>query len=71
MFDHRGVFAFTIELWDLPTEAGIKDRKFIEWYRDHPHEEDLQILKWADEQIGEQAYVPGMNLTIPSWEKWN
>lgn len=49
MYDHFGAFAFTIELWDLPTEAGIKVRKFIEWYRDHPHEEDLQILKWIDE----------------------
>lgn len=49
MYDHFGAFAFTIELWDMPTEAGIVDRKFIEWYQDHPHEEDLQILQWADE----------------------
>jgi murein tripeptide amidase MpaA len=49
MYDHFGAFAFTIELWDLPSEAGIKDRKFIEWYRDHPHEQDLQILQWLDE----------------------
>ena len=57
MYDHRGIFAYTIELWDMPTEAGIKDRKFIEWYRDHPHEEDLQILKWAVENAGPQAYT--------------
>ncbi len=49
MYDHLGVFAFTIELWDLPTAAGIKERKFIEWFREHPHEEDIQILKWVDE----------------------
>jgi murein tripeptide amidase MpaA len=49
MYDHFGAYAFTIELWDLPNEAGIKSRKFFEWYRLHPHEEDLQILKWADE----------------------
>ncbi len=57
MFDHLGAFAFTVEQWDLPTEAGIKDRKFIEWFREHPHEEDLQILKWIDENGGEGAYV--------------
>jgi murein tripeptide amidase MpaA len=57
MYDHFGAYAFTIELWDLPTEAGIKDRKFIEWFRDHPHEEDVQILKWTDEKVGPQAYV--------------
>ena len=57
MFDHLGAFAFTIELWDLPDEAGIKERKFIEWHRDHPHEQDVQILKWIDENGGPQAYV--------------
>ena len=57
VYDHLGAFAFTIELWDLPTEAGIKDRKFIEWYRDHPHEQDLQILKWVDEHAAKGAYV--------------
>jgi len=57
MYDHFGAYTYTIELWDLPTEAGIKDRKFIEWFREHPHEEDIQILKWADEKVGPQAYV--------------
>ncbi len=57
MYDHFGVFTYTIELWDLPTEAGIKDRKWIEWWREHPHEEDLQILKWADEHAASDAYV--------------
>ena len=56
MYDHLGVFTYTIELWDLPTAAGIKDRKLIEWWRDHPHEEDLQILKWIDEHGASDAY---------------
>ncbi len=56
MYDHFGAFAFTVELWDLPTEAGIENRKFIEWMRDHPHEQDLQILKWIEEHAP-QGYV--------------
>ena len=56
-YDHLGMFSFTIELWDLPTAAGIKDRKFIEWFQHHPHEEDIQILKWADENAGKDAFV--------------
>ena len=68
MFDHLGVFAFTIELWDLPTAAGIKDRKFIEWFRDHPHEEDVQILKWVDEHAPEQ-YVPWYSFDHPQLGK--
>ena len=54
MYDHLGVFSYTIELWDLPTEAGIKDRKFIEFWREHPHEEDVQILKWVKEHAPER-----------------
>jgi len=57
MYDHLGVFTYTIELWDLPTQAGIKDRKLIEWWREHPHEEDLQILKWIDEHGASDAYI--------------
>jgi len=58
LFDHLGAFTFTIELWDLPDEAGIKGRKFIEWYREHPHEQDLQILNWLDENVGLEGYIP-------------
>lgn len=57
IYDHLGIFAYTIELWDLPTEAGIKDRKWIEWWREHPHEQDLQILKWVDEHAAPDAYI--------------
>jgi murein tripeptide amidase MpaA len=56
-YDHFGAFTFTIELWDLPTEAGIKDRKFIDWWRDHPHEEDLLILKWVEQNAPEGSYA--------------
>jgi murein tripeptide amidase MpaA len=57
VYDHLGAYAFTVELWDLPTEAGIKERNFIEWFRDHPHAEDAQILKWVDENGDPGAYV--------------
>jgi murein tripeptide amidase MpaA len=57
LYDKLGIYAFTIELWDLPDEAGIKERKFIEWFRDHPHEDDLKILKWVEQNASEDAYV--------------
>jgi murein tripeptide amidase MpaA len=76
MYDHHGVFTYTIELWDLPTEAGIKDRKWIEWWREHPHEHDLQVLKWIDEHGAEDAYVPWKSYDHPQLGKvelggWN
>jgi murein tripeptide amidase MpaA len=57
LYDHFGAFSFTIELWDLPTEAGVKDRKFIDWWRDHPHEEDLLILKWVEQNAPEGSFA--------------
>jgi len=76
MYDHHGVFTYTIELWDLPTAAGIKDRKMIEWWREHPHEEDLQILKWIDEHSAPDAYLEWQPFDHPQLGKielggWN
>jgi len=76
MFNHLGVFAFTVEQWDIVGRAGIKDRKFIEWMREHPHEDDLKILQWADENAAESAYVEWYEFEHPQLGKvelggWN
>ena len=57
LYNHLGIFAFTVEQWDIVSKAGIKDRKFIDWLRDHPHEDDLKILEWADKNARKDAYV--------------
>jgi murein tripeptide amidase MpaA len=58
LYDQLGVFAWTTELWDLVGRAtGKTDRKQIDWYRDHPEEDDLAILKWDDEQNGGRGFV--------------
>lgn len=57
VYDHLGIFSFTIELWDLPGRAGIKERDFIEWFRKHPHEEDVRILNWLEENGDAEPYV--------------
>lgn len=76
MYDQLGVFTYTIELWDLPTEAGIKDRKFIEWWREHLHEDDLKIINWIDENAIEDAYYEWRTYEHPQLGKvelggWN
>lgn len=52
LFDHKGVFAFTVELWDLPTAAGCeeksKEKKFMDWFRKHPVEDEYKILDWVN-----------------------
>ncbi|MBK9710924.1 MAG: carboxypeptidase [Kouleothrix sp.] len=56
-YDQHGVFALTVELWDMVGEAGIKERQFIEWFRDHPEEDDLKLLAWNDAQLGGKGFV--------------
>jgi murein tripeptide amidase MpaA len=57
MYDHMGMFSWTVEIWAPMRQAGIKDYKFIDWYREHPLEDDLKLMKWNDEALGGKAYV--------------
>lgn len=57
MYDHLGVFAWTVEIWSPQAQAGIEDYKFIEWYREHPFEDDLKMLRWSDEKLDGKGYV--------------
>lgn len=76
LFNHLGIFSFTVEQWDIVGRAGIKDRKFIEWMRDHSHEDDLKILEWADQNVGKDAYIDWFEFEHPQLGKieiggWN
>lgn len=57
MYDHLGVYAWTTEFWSPQQQIGLKDFHFIEWYRDHPLEHDLKLLKWNDEVLKGKGYV--------------
>jgi murein tripeptide amidase MpaA len=56
-YDQYGIFAFTVELWDMIGEAGIKERKFIEWMRNHPEEDDLKLLAWNDQHLNGEGFI--------------
>lgn len=56
-YDHRGIYTWTCEIWSPQRQAGITDYKYIEWFRDHPHEDDIALLKWSDEQLDGKGYV--------------
>ena len=57
VYEHLGALFWTVEIWAPNKEAGILDYPWIEWYRDHPVEDDKKLLKWSDEQCGGQAHV--------------
>ena len=79
VYEHLGALFWTVELWAPNKEAGITDYDWIHWYRDHPPEDDLKLLKWSDEQCGGHAYVnwqPFMHpqlgaVEIGGWDKMN
>jgi len=58
MYEHGGVFAWTVEIWSPQRQAGIGDYKFIDWYREHPVEDDLKLLAWNDQVLGGKGFVP-------------
>ena len=57
VYEHLGALFWTVEIWSPNKEAGISDYKWIDWYREHPVEDDLKLLKWSDDQCGGKAYV--------------
>lgn len=79
VYEHLGALFWVVEIWSPNKEAGIEGYKWIDWYRDHPVEDDLKLLKWSDEQCGGQAYVdwkpfhhPQLgDVEIGGWDKMN
>jgi len=57
LYESLGAFAWTVELWSPQRQAGISDYKFIDWYREHPFEDDLKLLKWNDTALKGEGYV--------------
>jgi murein tripeptide amidase MpaA len=56
-YEQQGVFGWTVEVWSPQRQAGITEYKYIDWYRQHPLEDDLKLLRWSDEQLGGKGYV--------------
>ncbi len=79
VYEHLGALFWTVEIWSPNKEAGITDYKWIDWYRDHPPEDELKLLKWSDTQCGGQAYVDWAPFQHPQlgavelggWDKMN
>ncbi len=57
VYEHLGALFWTVEIWAPNKEAGIEGYDWIEWYREHPPEDDLKLLAWSDSACGGQAHV--------------
>lgn len=66
LYDHLGIYGWTVEIWCPQREAGIMgfgpDKteggfRFIDWYREHGVEDDLKLLAWNDSVLGGKGFV--------------
>jgi len=79
VYEHLGALFWVVEIWAPNREAGITDYKWIDWYREHPVEDDLKLIRWSDEHCGGHAHVdwkPFMHpqlgaVEIGGWDKMN
>ncbi len=69
MYDHLGIFAWTVELWSPIARAGIKNYKYIDWFREHSVADDLKILKWSDTKLKGESYVDWYEFDHPQLGK--
>lgn len=79
IYEHLGALFWVVELWAPNRAAGIADYKWIDWYREHPEDDDLKLLKWSDEHCDGLAHVdwkpfqhPQLGeVEIGGWDKMN
>jgi len=65
IYEHQGVFAWTTEIWAPVRQAGITDYKYIDWFRDHPFEDDVKMLEWADKELDGKGYIDWFEFEHP------
>jgi murein tripeptide amidase MpaA len=70
-YEHLGMFSFATELWDLQSRAGI-DRSAndpMRVVREQTEEDGLKLLKFNDEQLNGEGFVPWSDFEHPQLGK--
>lgn len=57
IYEHLGLYKWTVEIWCPMREAGITDYKYIDWFREHPVSDDLKLLAWSDNALKGKGFV--------------
>src|SRR5690606_23746375 len=57
LFNHLGIFGWTVEIWSPRRQAGLEFDDIYGWYFDHPLEDDLKLMRWNDEVLGGTGFV--------------
>jgi murein tripeptide amidase MpaA len=57
-YDHLGIYGWTTEFWSPLRAAGLTGYHLIEWFDDHPIEDDITLLRWNDTALDGRGFVP-------------
>ncbi len=57
IYEHLGQFFWTVEIWAPAREAGITGYHYTDWYREHPPEDDLKLLRWQEREMAGEGHV--------------
>ncbi len=55
-YTNFGIFLWAPEYWAPHRTAGVAVEKYVEWFHDHPAEDELKMLAWSD-SLDEDAYI--------------
>lgn len=59
IYEHLGMYTWTIEIWNPKKEAGIDNPEWVHWFRDHPVEDDVKVYEWARRIAPADSANPG------------
>jgi murein tripeptide amidase MpaA len=57
IYEHFGIYSWTVEVWSPIAKSGLKNYKYIDWFREHPVEDDVKIFKWVNKNLKDNGYV--------------
>lgn len=69
MYEYIGVYGWTCEIWSIIRQSGITDYKYMDWFREHPIEDDIAIMKWNDENLDGKGYIDWYEFDHPQLGK--
>ncbi len=68
LYDRLGLYSFITELWNPLAAAGIslENTTASAWlWGFHPVEDELKLLRWSDEKLGGEGFVPWRRFDHP------
>ena len=76
LYEHLGMYSWVVEIWSPMREAGIEKYQYIDWFRDHPIDDDLKLYRWNATSSAASRTSRGSRSTIRSSGKieiggWN